>query len=381
MGTDVFQEKIKKFRDAMEFKKTKTVPLLSNVTGWMINDSKYSPAEAYYAPDKLWEIVIEFGQRYDFDAYQQNGFTYFFPVYDALGGGFYKLNKETGAISVVDSNLIFPEEYPEYAADPDAFMRNKAFARKYPNLTTEQFADAMVTFMTWGSYAGSAGEKIFKDIFKRPLTNSMDSNVMSPIEILMNANLRGIKDISIDLRRHRGLLEEFLEGCWENGQKPILEGIVAKEHPDYICDVYAPLLAHTILNEQQFAELYWPYYKQIIDTVASKGKRMHVFCEGEMLRFAEFFQEVPKGVMILHLEQDDIREVRKKCPNICLAGGFPIEVVGNGTPEECKNIAKELIDDMGEGFIFSTTKLAAYKEDMKRENLLALNEFVRSYEP
>jgi hypothetical protein len=379
MGADVFQDKIQKFRDAMAFKKTRTVPLLCNVTGWAINDSKYSPAQAYYDPDKMWELVIEFGQRYDYDAYQTNGFTYLFPVYDALGGGSYQLDKETGAISVVDSNLIHPEEYPEYARDPDRFMR-KAFSRKYPNLTTEQFLDAMVQFMTWGNYAGSAGEKIFKNILRRPITNRMDCICMPPIEILMNASLRGIKDISIDLRRHRDLLEEFFEGCWEKVQRPGLMKIVSEDHPDYICDVYSPMLAHSILSEKQFAELYWPYFKQIINIVSENGRRIHVFCEGEMLRFADFFQEVPKGLMILHLEQDDIREVRRRCPNLCLAGGFPIEILGNGTAQQCIDTAKQLIDDMGEGFILSTTKLAAYKDDAKRENLLALNGFVRSYE-
>ena len=176
------------------------------------------------------------------------------------------------------------------------------------------------------------------------------------------------------------MLEEFLVGCWEKTQLPTLKKIVSEDHPDYICDVYSPMLGHSILSAQQFGELYWPYFKQIIDSVAENGRRLHIFCEGEMLRYAEFFQEIPKGILILHLEQDDIREVRRKCPNLCLAGGFPIEILGNGTPQQCIDTARQLIDDMGEGFIFSTTKLAAYADDARRENLLALNEFVRGYE-
>jgi uroporphyrinogen-III decarboxylase len=379
MGKDVFHEKIEKFRDAMAFRKTKTTPLLSNVTGWMVNDSSFSPAEAYYDPETMKKVVIEFGKRYEFDAYQINGFVYMFPVYDALGGGSYKLDKRTGVISVTDQNLISPEEYVEYAADPDGFMR-KAFERKHPNLTTPMFTDAMARFIDWGAYAGSAGEKIFKKILQRPLTNRMDSISMSPLEILMNAGLRGIKDLSIDIRRHSAELRIFLDACWEKTQLPTLRKNIEQGQPDYICDIYTSLLAHSILSVRQFEELYWPYFKELVDMTAAGGRRIHIFCEGEMLRFAEFFQDIPKGISILHLEQDDIREVRRQCPNLCLAGGFPIELLGNGTPEQCIEEAKRLINDMGEGFILSTTKLAAYENDVRRENLLAVNEFVRGYE-
>jgi hypothetical protein len=380
MGADVFYEKLQLFRDVMQFKKTKTVPLLCNASGWVINDTTYPPAEAYYDPEKMWADIVEFGQRYEFDGYQTNGFVYMFPVFDALGGDAgYQLDTETGAISTVDFNLIYPEEYPIYAADPNGFMRT-AFARKHPDLSTEDFLNALMLFMQWGQYAGKASEELFKNTLHRPITNSMTTIVQAPLEILMNASLRGIKDISIDLRRYRANIEELLESCWQQTQLPGFQYNVAQGNPDFICDIYTSLLAHTILNREQFENLYWPYFKQIIDTVAANGRRVHIYCEGEMLRFYEFFQEIPRGVAIFHIEQDDICEVRRRCPNLCLAGGFPTEFLYNASIEQCIDAAKQLIDDMGEGFIFSTTKLLAYREDARRENLLAVNEFVRNYQ-
>ena len=113
--------------------------------------------------------------------------------------------------------------------------------------------------------------------------------------------------------------------------------------------------------------------------VAEAGKTIMIYCENEILRFAEFFQELPKGTAIVHLEMDDIFEARKRFPNLCLAGGFPIDLLGHGTPEQCVDYAKRLIDGMGEGFIMSQTKMACFPGDCRRENLLAVNDFARNY--
>jgi hypothetical protein len=82
--------------------------------------------------------------------------------------------------------------------------------------------------------------------------------------------------------------------------------------------------------------------------------------------------------MIL-LEQDDIFEMRKKLPNVALAGGMKTSLLGYGTKEECVDYAKKLIDTLGEGFILSQDKMISFRNDIKRENLLAVHEFVRNY--
>jgi hypothetical protein len=379
MGVDIFQEKLQLFRDAREFKKTKTAPVLANISGWAILESKYHFKEVYYNWRKLKEIYIEFGQRYDFDAYVMNGAIYNFPFLEALGGGAYMLHPETGAISVADRNLIFPEEYEEYAEDPNKFNR-KAFARKYPNLTTPKFQQALEAVMDLGRYQATVDAEVFKKKIKRPLMNTLVANVMAPIEILNSGGLRGIKDLSIDLRRHREKMDIVFEACWQKTQHQSLLKNVQEDRSDYVCDMYTALLAHAFLSVKQFEQLYWPYLKQIIDATVQAGKTIFIFSESEMLRFCEFFQDIPKGAAILHVENDDIYEVRKKLPNICLAGGLPIEKLGYGTPQQCVDAAKKLIDDMGEGYILSTTKIAAYRDDIRRENLLALLDFVHQYD-
>jgi hypothetical protein len=98
-----------------------------------------------------------------------------------------------------------------------------------------------------------------------------------------------------------------------------------------------------------------------------------------MLRFAEFFQDIPKGRILYQLEQDDIFEVRKRLPNLAIVGGMPTELLGRGTKQECVDYAKKLIDTLGDGFVLSQNKMMSFRKDAVRENVLAVNEFVRSY--
>ncbi len=61
-------------------------------------------------------------------------------------------------------------------------------------------------------------------------------------------------------------------------------------------------------------------------------------------------------------------------------GGMTTDLLGNGTKQQCIDYAKKLIDELGDGFIFSTNKMVSFRNDCKRENLLAVTDFVRNYQ-
>lgn len=370
-----FIERRDRVRDAMAFKPTNGTPTVSTATGWQIYDSQHHFKDAYYNFKVLEQVITEYGTKYPFDCHFYTGTNYAFPVLDALGGGSYKLDPVTGAMSVEDHNYIFPEDYKEFAQNPQKYMR-VSFQRKFPDLTTEKFEKAISEFMTFGRWARRA-PVVFREVLKTP--NTSQRNIMISLEY-MNAGLRGIKDLSVDMRRHKAALKEYTQAHFEQCVLPGVKALgAAPKTEEHICDFGTAMLAHSFMNVKQFEEFYWPHLKQIIDIAVANNKTIFVFCENSMLRFKEFFQEVPKGTMILHLEDDDIREVRKELPNICLAGGVPIEHMGNGTKEQCMDDAKRLIDDMGEGYILGLTKIAAYKDDIKSENLSAVLDVCRNY--
>jgi hypothetical protein len=72
--------------------------------------------------------------------------------------------------------------------------------------------------------------------------------------------------------------------------------------------------------------------------------------------------------------------MRKRLPNVALAGGMKTCLLGYGTNEQCVDYATTPIDTLGAGFVLSQDKMISYRNDVRRENLLAVNEFARNYQ-
>ena len=149
----------------------------------------------------------------------------------------------------------------------------------------------------------------------------------------------------------------------------------------FLFDTKMPMLGHSILNKKQFAKFYWPWIKKQLDILTEKKKTTFINSEAELLRFADFLDEIPAGTAMVILEQDDIFEFRKRLPNMAVAGGMTNQMLQNGTVEECIDYTKKLVDELGPGYAMSQNKLGAYRNDGKSENVKAVNEFLKTYRP
>lgn len=148
----------------------------------------------------------------------------------------------------------------------------------------------------------------------------------------------------------------------------------------YVCDLYTALLMHSIMSPKQFDKFYFTTLRKVIDMLVETDSSMYIFVEAEFMRIADFFKDVEGGHLVVHVENDDIFEVRKTVPNICLAGGMPVDLLGNTTPSECSDYAKKLCDTLGStGYIFSQNKMMSFRYDGKRENMMAVQDYVLNY--
>ena len=377
MQSQEFNDKVQLFRAAACFQKTKKVPNLSNDYTWKICDSKYGYKEAYFNEKIMEKIVCEFHERYDFDAYIDLGTRNHFPQMAALGSGSYVLNEKTGAINVTDFPTLAPEEYDEFAKDPMSWF-NIFFERKFPNISTKDFVNATMSFLKSSGYAQKIGNK-FAQKYNRPMMVTTSASVQAPFEIF-HSSLRGISGIATDMRRFKEPLKHAMESYWEAMVKPGLDrALSAPEDKNYIADVYCGIIGHEVMNIKQFDELYWPYLEKILTATSDKGKLVYIFVEDSIMRFANNFTEVKKGSAIMHLELDNLTEMRKLIPNMPLAGGMTTDLLGYSTPEACVEKARTLINELGEGFLMSQNKMLSFKNDCKRENLLAVNNFIKEY--
>ena len=109
---------------------------------------------------------------------------------------------------------------------------------------------------------------------------------------------------------------------------------------------------------------------------------VRLFMEGSSKPFWDHFQDYKKGIITMHPETDDPFEMRKALPNCAILGGMTVELLGRGTPQECVDRTKELIDGLGAfdgGFVLSQDKMVTFKNDARPENLKAVSDFVLNY--
>ena len=181
------------------------------------------------------------------------------------------------------------------------------------------------------------------------------------------------------MRRNKAEMKETMDYIHQEIMMPTLRKSLSEESQPFVCDVLTSMLSHPTLSMKQFEELYWPYMKDYLDACEAANKSVAVFCENTIMRFAEFFQDYKKGTLMLFIEQDNPIELRKKLPNACICGGMSSLLLGRGTPKECVDFAERLIKEMGDGFILSQDKMISFRNDCKRENLLAVCDYVRNF--
>lgn len=396
MSNEKYNERLQLFRDAMLWNKPKRVlfdPFI--MTGWMALDSGYETAEVAKDYDKTLEAYENLNKKYDFDI-ANGAFRFYFNHMDALGGttNGYGVNGEDGGdgsnTNVSYEDVLTIDDYDALKEDEMKVIWEKVIFNMYPNaknFTPQQFAEAVkeeVRFIEASRKADEINEKYGVLYPKAPIFYA-DCYV----GMLFN-QYRGIKGLSMDLRRHKEKVYELCEYKDEESyqqKKALLDTIEPGMGIGTECyyDVFLSSLAHTILNPKQVEKLIISPWRKQIDLCVEKKKTLRGTVEGDWAFRAgigEFLNEYPKGTMIVEVETDDPFEIRKKLPNIGIFGGLKTDVMGNGTPQQCIEMAKKAIDELGTdgGLVLGPNKMTAYKYDMTSENLKAVSDFVKEYE-
>ncbi|MCL1804203.1 MAG: hypothetical protein FWG30_11340 [Eubacteriaceae bacterium] len=369
------QNKLDIFNACIKFEKPARMPNLSCFYTWKVLDAGYTVSEALLDYSLMEKIVCDFHEAYGFDAYSDLGTRNFIRMGNAMGKNHYAFDDANGAVNFTDNVLMQGSEYKEFTNNPKAFIW-KMVHRKYPQATKGQYVEAVSELLAFGKFSGEIASKFINEYNVPGLYNNA-AICLCPVEDFYSY-YRGIKEISIDMRKRPEELKEAIDFMFEESSYPAFKASFGINTSSYVFNTFTALLAHSIMSVKQFEIFYWPHLKRLIDAAVENGKTLYIFSESSMMRFADFFQDIPKGYVVLHPELDDVFELRKKLPNICIAGGMKTELLGRGTPEECINYAKKLIGEMGEGYIFSQDKMVSFRNDCNRDNLLAVNEFVRN---
>ena len=113
-----------------------------------------------------------------------------------------------------------------------------------------------------------------------------------------------------------------------------------------------------------------------------KGAKYFLKGEGAFLNTIERYKELPKGSMLILLDQDDPFEAYKLIgSHQTLAAGPNLDLLKAGTKQQCIDYTKKCFDTFapGGGFIFCPPKSIVAPSDVTDENVVAVYEFANEY--
>lgn len=197
----------------------------------------------------------------------------------------------------------------------------------------------------------------------------------APFDFLAD-QLRGFREITLDIRR---IPEKVAEACEAVYPIVLKKGMPAI--PTQYSNVGIPLHMPTFMREKDFAKLWWPSFKRLVDAYASLGVHCSLFCEDDWTRYLDYLYELPANT-ILRFEYGDAKLIKEKLgKKHIITGLYPLTMLKIHTKEQCVDKAKELIDILAPGgkYFFMPEKGPLTLSDINLENYCAVAEYVRDY--
>lgn len=188
--------------------------------------------------------------------------------------------------------------------------------------------------------------------------------------------LRSFSGVCMDVRR---MPEKVAEAC-----EALYPLVLKRGMPTSVSNygsVMLPLHMPTFMREKDFAKLWWPSFKKMIDEYASMGIRCRIFCEDDWTRYLDYLYELPTDTIMM-FEYGDPKTIKEKLgKKHIITGLYPISKLINHTKEQSVDKAKELIDILAPGgkYIFGFDKGPLDIKDINMENLCAVTEYVRDH--
>lgn len=374
-------ERKKLFENVANIRHNKRTPIAAGLWSWKYVDAGVTLKNGLFHYDVDYAVTKEVQERYQFDAHTSSASLGQQRITSRLRGGRIRINANGDGLEVMDQHLMEREEYPEFIENPEKFNWTKAFPRYCgSDLTLGELKNAVMASCDYLEHCANL-EKLVVEEEGAVVLMPDSQSIMLPFETFFQGH-RGIKEASMDLRKCKSQLKEAMDIIFETENWPVFESCmsVSERGSGFVGDACLWFLGHTVTNPKQFEAVYWPYLKKILDKAVEKHMTLTFLWEGSMIHVADFFQDIPKGTLLFQVEQDNMKELRKKLPNVGLIGGLPTSILGKGSIEENISFVRQLIDDVGDGFAVAPDKMLAYPNDAKRENLLAVTEFLRTYE-
>jgi len=390
-----FKERVEMFQDSVKMEKSPSrLPIVGDMYTWATwayglahPEENIKLSSSIYNYDILAKVTYWYHENYPDDA-QSNYFRNPSSFLESMGNFQYQANDEQFSLQVLDQHYLTVDDYDAMIEDFEKFRWEVFFPKKFPYLQDKEKSSQILykggeLFMESQRAFGEINATLSNEYGLPPMQAPKEAGEvrrvpMTPFKMLSH-NMQGLTDTCIALRRHRSRVVDVLNKIEELYPLVLPENYGSTENGCF--DLWQTMLEHGILNLKDFGEFAWPRLKAFGDWADKFDKTVFIFSEGNITRLYDFLQEIPKGRMMFNVEEGDIFEIRKNCPNIAIAGGIPTTILKNGSKEDCIQYAQRLVNELGTvGYAFGPNKMMSYPCDADPENLKAVFDYIRNLE-
>lgn len=408
---EAFEARKKRIDDAMALKEPDRVPCVPMYSTFPFLYAGYSMAEVLYDTEKAKDAIRKYLTHFEPD--QSSGYGAAFcgqgPMLEKLDPTWLEWAGRPGGRIDKDSIHQYLEraymeddEYPDFNSDMGGWIMRKYLPRTYRSM--EGFAGLDFRSATGYGYGALSMQFLNPQVLSAVQTlaevGGMFAKYYGEIAAFeaeqeamgfpaqfgatttcafdaLSDSLRGTLPTMVDLMEQpeemKRAIEQFFSGS--------LYGALAQAKYSKGRFIFIPLHKGMdgFMSNDQYREFYWDTLKRLVMALIGAGYTPWLYTEGKYNSRLEFLADVPKGKVFVHIEDADMKEVKRIVgPHACISGGMRTDVLTRGTVEQTKDEVKRLLDICapGGGYIFDVSDTL---EHCKVENVEALFETVKTY--
>lgn len=406
LAADKYNERVQLIEDTIALKETSRVLNAVRVDAYPYYEYGVSIRESITDYEKAVEAYVRFHKEFQPDVASGFAAQISAGVLESMGVKCLRWAghglSDNSTIQFIEYPTIEDDEFDEFFADMAGFAYRKWLPRmaevftpfskiNYLKLMTANYRGPQSTFLTsalvdsykklisayeeqqkFMSYAVKCGKILKEEGF--PAFSGGTS--FAAFDMLADC-LRGTFGIMTDLMDRPEVVKKCCEMFVESSVELSLDAYKASGNKFQWTVLHKGF--DGFISDEMYAEFYWPYLKQWILRLIDNGIVPVVFCEGAYTKRLKYLADIPKGKVIYYFEHVDMKEAKRVLGGIaCIMGGFPLNLVSQGTPTAIRDKVKEYMDIMapGGGYMFG---LSASMEEAPRANVEALFESIELY--
>ncbi|MBN2419241.1 MAG: hypothetical protein JXL81_07640 [Deltaproteobacteria bacterium] len=401
----LYKERLRRVIDAIKLKEPDRVPTFCGCGHAPARYAGYTAKEVMYDADKFIGSWTKYMKEFEQDAFPapnvRSGYLWDMVkprTYKWAGNGI----QDTCSPQYVELELLKANEWNSFIENPSDFHLRTFLPRAYEIAKPLEKLPPLTSIGAFGGGFGAFADPEIQSVFAAfrkagDLEMEWRKVIMQiertgkeiglpvyyvlarggvPIDTI-GAALRGTVGTINDMFRQPEKLIEYIEKDMPKAIRSIVETADITGVPT----VYMPLHrgADSFMSEKQFLKFYWPYLKRVVEGLVEEGTVPVLFAEGAYNSRLEIVKDLPKGSVIWHFDQTDIRRAKEILGDTaCIMGNIPISVMVTGTPDDVKAYCRTLIETAGNGGGYILSPGAA-SDDIKFENIKAMLDAAKEY--